>query len=138
MLLLFQGRNIANNPLDRYGEQLYQRESKSKWIVDPSIQLELDAGGSHDQKIIKSLEELSKSGNFVAAGYLGRLKVKGVIVPKNVEEGVALLRLSAKAGCVPAMAYLGFIYSEGVGVKVDHSEAVRWSLQAAEAGDATA
>ena len=84
MLLLLQGRNIANNPLDRYGEQLYQRESKAKWIVDPSIQQELDAGDSHDQRIIRSLEELAKAGNVVAAGYLGRLKVKGEIVPKNI------------------------------------------------------
>ncbi|MGQ0672915.1 MAG: PDZ domain-containing protein [Hyphomicrobium sp.] len=47
------------------------------------------------------------------------------------------LRKNGEAGSVPAMNLLGRLYSKGVGVARDESEAVNWYKRAAQAGDTT-
>ncbi len=53
-------------------------------------------------------------------------------------EAVRLSRRAAEQGHIGAHAFLGAMYSEGVGVPQDHAEAVKWFRKAAEQGLADA
>ncbi len=56
--------------------------------------------------------------------------------PKDPEKGVFWLRKAADQGLALAQAFMSACYREGIGVTKDEAEAFRWTILAAEQGDA--
>ena len=54
----------------------------------------------------------------------------------NTNKTLGLLREAADGGYLPAYQLIGKVYLEGLGVKKDEKEAMKWFLKAAEHGDA--
>lgn len=83
--------------------------------------------------------KLAADANFSPAQYeLARLYMLGDGVQANFEEAFRLLYLAATNNLMPwpgAYTNLGFLYYEGLGVKRNLEESVRWYRKGAEAGN---
>jgi uncharacterized protein len=65
---------------------------------------------------------------------LAAATIEGAGLPKDVREGLRLLRRAHREGVADATNYLGYCYRFGEGVKKDVKRGFRLSLQAARAG----
>jgi TPR repeat protein len=95
------------------------RDGKSalRWLM-----LEAEA----DPQELNNLSSTLKSG----------LTIDGhVIIEKDVEAGVRVLRRGAEAGVVHCMVNLAHTYRQGTYTPIDLPEARRWYLKAAQAGE---
>lgn len=94
--------------------------------------------GPNYSNAIKYLRMAANNGHPAAMAVLGQLLVFGEFVgasgPKNCEEGLKWLRISADTGNSFAMYRLGCCYRDGECGPRDYRKAAEWFLKAAEKG----
>lgn len=78
----------------------------------------------------------SDAGYAPAQGKCGELYLTGDGgKPKNLAEGLRLVRLAAQQGCRTAQERLSICYEDGVGVEPSQRSAIAWCLKAAQQND---
>ena len=81
----------------------------------------------------------AERGHVMCQFLVGQALLRGVEgTPINLEEGASWMKRAADAGFDEAQAHLGLCYLAGHGVSQNYYEALRWSLAAAEKGNAWA
>ena len=66
---------------------------------------------------------------------LGLLYISGRGVPRDIPQGIVLLRTAAEAHNERAQYNLGWAYESGTGVPRDKAQAIAWYRKAAQAGE---
>lgn len=84
------------------------------------------------------LNPAQKINRAQAAELAGRMLRDGAGVPADAAAGIALLKLSADAGHIPAMLQLGKTHMLGLGVPADAAKAKPWLEKAAQNDEAQA
>jgi TPR repeat protein len=87
---------------------------------------------------IADLQANAAAGSSEAQFLLGHAYIEGVLVPKNVEKGLALYRHAAGQNFRAAQTALADRYFAGTVVAPDYVEAFRWYSRAAAQGSAAA
>ncbi len=80
----------------------------------------------------QELLPLSNSGNQKAKAIIGRMQMKGLAFPVNVQEGLRLCTEAANQGEALGELCIGNAYYDGIGVKQDYAESVKWYQKAAD------
>jgi TPR repeat protein/serine/threonine protein kinase len=95
-----------------------------------------------DERALSLFRQAAAKGHAAARVWVGRLTFLGQGVRKDEVEGLRLVKEAlpdvhkkAGAGDVDAMALLGALYADGMGVTQDERQAFSWFEKAAEKGD---
>jgi TPR repeat protein len=92
-----------------------------------------------DAKSIAEIRAQAERGDALALDKLGLYYLNGDGVPKDVTEGLRLIRLAAEQGNTVAQKNMGAFYHQGsYGLSKDGAESVRWYGMAADQGSAPA
>ncbi len=139
---LFAGNGIAANPA-RATRLLRQAAEAGQTAAQSSLAHRLYAGDGmekdHAQARIWAERAASPDqggGHPGAAGLLGYMLLRGLGGPADTTRGLTMLQTAIDAQDTNAMLRLGYAFATGEGVEQDLNEAVRYTLMAAEAGDA--
>jgi TPR repeat protein len=89
----------------------------------------------HTQDAINALEKGARQDDARCQFVLAIWLLTGRDMPPDPKSGAKWLTAAAKDGLPIAQAYLGLLYTSGVGVEQDHTAAAEWSRKAAEYGD---
>ncbi len=82
---------------------------------------------------------LSQTNDDIAAFYLGQVRLNGILIDANANEGVRLIRASALSGNPAAAFALAEILERGLhGTPKDLAESLNWYSKAGSFGDAEA
>ncbi len=97
-------------------------------------------GVVHDRtKAAQWIAKSAEGGHQEAVFQRWPLCLRGVGVPKSEHLAAEDFARAANAGFVPAEAQLGWCYANGIGVKMDLNQAIKWlSLAAPKTPDAVA
>ena len=101
----------------------------------PELDAAIDAYIEDDYSQMAVIERYGAQGNAEALSVLGQAAFYGLGRPKDTGEGLALLQQAAEAGDRSAAVQLGRIYENGTAGTVDTTEAARWYVKAANAGE---
>ncbi len=89
----------------------------------------------HTQDAINALEKGARQDDARCQFVLAIWLLTGRDMPPDPKSGAKWLTAAAKDGLPIAQAYLGLLYTSGVGVEQDDTAAAEWSRKAAEYGD---
>jgi TPR repeat protein len=90
------------------------------------------------QKCFACYSEAAKLGSAEAEYSVALFYLSGGVVPQDLKEGAARLRVAADGGYLPAKVYLANLYELGVHFAADPSKADVWYRSAARAAAITA
>jgi len=76
--------------------------------------------------------------NPLAAYYVGRMHMEGLLVTPSTERGIRWLTLAAVRGHAAAQLHLALAYQDGEGVAQNYPTAAQWMLESAYGGNADA
>jgi TPR repeat protein len=89
----------------------------------------------HTKDAINALEKGASQDDARCQFVLAIWLLTGRDMPPDPKSGAKWLKAAAKDGLPIAQAYLGLLYTSGVGVEQDSAAAAEWSRKAAEYGD---
>ena len=81
-----------------------------------------------------AINALKKLGSFISPAEKGFYNAEELFNAGNFEQAAEVYRKSAEEGFLPAQYHLGYCYANGIGVKKDLAEAVKWWSKSADKG----
>ncbi|MBR4597869.1 MAG: sel1 repeat family protein [Opitutales bacterium] len=101
----------------------FNRPEGIKWLRKAAEQGDPDA-----------INALKKLGNFVAPAERSFYDAEELFSAGNFEQAAEVYRKCAEQGFIAAQYHLGYCYANGIGVKKDLAEALKWWRKSAEQG----
>ena len=106
----------------------WQAEGASKQLdFDETVSL---YNSGDNKQALRNFWRLAAKGNAKAQFYLATMLDSGTGTNKDIFSAVSWYLKSARQDYLPAVAYVGYIYSTGYGVRKDDKEAFKWYTSA--------
>jgi enhanced entry protein EnhC len=129
--------------MDTHSKPIFSKTNMLKLTVALSFSIMLggmanaqtafyDYRKGHYKKAYPGIKKLATQKNKKALFYLGMMKIHGYVVPRNEEDGLSDIKLSAEKGYTKAEKFMGAYYLEE---KNDPTKAFFWYKRAAAKND---